>query len=190
MTRTGIFGGSFNPPHCGHIALARRVLEQGLADEVWLMVSPHNPLKDEAGLLDERLRLEMARLAVADVTGVEASDFEFGLERPSYTWKTLQALDHAYPDRRFRLIIGSDNWLCFDRWAHGAELAATRDIIVYPRESYDVDEAALQPNVRLLSGLLLPYSSTEVRRRAAAGDDFSGMVPAPLIPYIQQHYGK
>ena len=99
MTRTGIFGGSFNPVHFGHVRLAQALVERKWVDEVWLMVSPQNPLKAQADLADEHVRLELARLAVADVSGVGASDFEFQLPRPSYTWRTLERLEEAFPDR-------------------------------------------------------------------------------------------
>ena len=98
MIRTAVFGGSFNPVHYGHINLAKEILRQDLADEVWLMVSPRNPLKQQADLLDEQTRLRLARLALAAVPGVFASDDEFSLPRPSYTWKTLDALRSKYPD--------------------------------------------------------------------------------------------
>ena len=109
MIRTAVFGGSFNPVHYGHINLAKEILRQDLADEVWLMVSPRNPLKQQADLLDEQTRLRLTRLALADVPGVFASDDEFSLPRPSYTWKTLDALRGKYPDRAFFLVIGGDN---------------------------------------------------------------------------------
>ena len=133
-TKVGIFGGSFNPIHLGHTALAAYICEQGLVDEVWLMVSPQNPLKRNLTLLDEQDRLTMARLAVASYPMLKASDFEFTLPRPSYTYHTLQALREAYPDCEFSLIIGEDNWQCFDRWYRGKDIARETPIIVYPRD--------------------------------------------------------
>ena len=132
--RIGIFGGSFNPIHLGHTTLAAYICEQGLVDEVWLMVSPQNPLKRDLTLLDENERLAMARLAVAPYPMLRACDFEFGLPRPSYTYHTLLALRAAYPEHEFSLIIGEDNWQCFDRWYRGEDIARETPIIVYPRE--------------------------------------------------------
>ena len=106
MIRTGIFGGSFNPIHNGHISLARQLREKAGLDEVWLMVSPQNPLKAQADLLDDQIRMEMARLAVEGETGIIASDYEMHLPKPSYTWNTLEALKRDYPDREFVLMIG------------------------------------------------------------------------------------
>ena len=108
MKRIGIFGGSFNPVHLGHTALAAYICEQGLVDEVWMMVSPQNPLKQNLELLDEQHRLAMLQLAVAPYPTLRACDFEFTLPRPSYTYHTLQALRKAYPDHEFSLIIGEE----------------------------------------------------------------------------------
>lgn len=123
MKRTGIFGGSFNPIHCGHIALAKEILRQTTLDEIWLMVSPQNPLKREASdLLDDDLRFQLAQKALADVEGVIACDYEFHLPIPSYTWTTLQHLRKDYPDHEFTLLIGGDNWERFTRWYHWKDI--------------------------------------------------------------------
>ena len=114
MIRTGIFGGSFNPIHNGHISLAQQLKEKAGLDEVWLMVSPQNPLKKAEDLLDDEIRMAMVRLALEGVEGIVASDFEMHLPKPSYTWNTLQALSKDYPDREFVLLMGGDNWACFD----------------------------------------------------------------------------
>ena len=119
MKRIGLFGGSFNPVHLGHTALAAYVCEQGHVDEVWMMVSPQNPLKQNLELLDEQHRLAMMQLAVAPYPALKACDFEFHLPRPSYTYHTLQALRTAYPDNTFSLIIGEDNWQNYTCPPHG-----------------------------------------------------------------------
>ena len=177
MKRIAVFGGSFNPVHYGHVGVARRVMEENLADEVWLTVSPRNPLKEQSGLLDERLRLELVRLAVADVPGAEASDFEFALPRPSYSWQTLAALTEAYPEASFSLVIGSDNWLLFPKWAHYEEILDRSSLIVYPRPGFSVRASSLPDNVRLLDAPLFPWSSTDIRNRLRQGGDVSDMVP-------------
>ena len=186
MIRTAVFGGSFNPVHYGHINLAKEILRQDLADEVWLMVSPRNPLKQQADLLDEQTRLRLARLALADVPGVFASDDEFSLPRPSYTWKTLDALRSKYPDRAFFLVIGGDNWQLFPRWARADYIIANYPIIVYPRPGYDLDEQSLPLSVRVLRSVpLFPYSSTEVRAALRSGADVSAMVPPEIEKAIK-----
>jgi nicotinate-nucleotide adenylyltransferase len=116
VKRVAIYGGSFNPIHRGHLAVAQCAVEQGAADEVWLMVSPQNPLKAADGLMDEQVRLLLAQRATRNLPAVRVSDFEFHLPRPSYTWRTLSALQQHYPDCRFTLLVGSDNWALFPRW--------------------------------------------------------------------------
>ena len=193
MKRIGLFGGSFNPIHLGHTALAAYICEQGLVDEVWLMVSPQNPLKRNSALLDESERLAMARLAVAPYPMLRACDFEFTLPRPSYTYHTLQALRKAYPDHEFSLIIGEDNWQCFDRWYRGEDIARETPIIVYPRDvEGKLKVFSAMHEIPLSLGLpkLLPYSSTEVRACIAQGDDTSHMLHPDVAQYIKerQHY--
>ena len=142
--RTAIFGGSFNPIHRGHIALADFVVQGGWTDEVWLLVSPQNPLKAAAGLLPEQLRLALAQQATGNYDRIKVSDFEFHLPRPSFTYKTLAALRESHPDRSFQILIGADNWSCFNRWARHEELLRDYELLVYPRQ----DSACTQGVVR------------------------------------------
>ena len=187
MIRTAIFGGSFNPIHNGHLRLARKIVEQGWVDELWLMVSPQNPLKQQQGLLDEQIRYQLAQIATKDVEGVEACDFEFHLARPSYTWKTLAALQQAYPDREFSLVIGGDNWEIFPRWAHYQEILEQYPLIIYPREGYEVREEDLPSTAHLIDAPLFPWSSTQIREALKAGGDVSEMLPPSIIPVIKEN---
>ena len=131
----GIYSGSFNPVHFGHTGLVKWVAEHTDLDEVWMVVSPNNPLKDKHILADERVRLEQVRKAVADIPHVQASDFEFQLPRPSYTADTLRALDKAYPEHTFTLIIGEDNLMIFDRWREWEYILTHYRLFVYPRHT-------------------------------------------------------
>lgn len=133
-TVTGVYGGSYNPIHLGHTSMASAIVAQGLVDEMWLVVSPQNPLKD-GGLWDDAFRLELARIAVRDIESVEVSDVEFGLPKPNYMVSTLATLSSRFPDREFVLVIGQDNWECFHRWYKCEEILAGYRIIVLPRES-------------------------------------------------------
>ena len=178
--RTAIFGGSFNPIHRGHIALADFVVQGGWTDEVWLLVSPQNPLKAAAGLLPEQLRLALARQATENYDRIKVSDFEFHLPRPSFTYKTLAALRESHPDRSFQILIGADNWLCFDRWAHHEELLRDYELLVYPRQGYDIHTASLPPNVRFVPAPLFPFSSTQLREMLLRGEDLSGILPQEI----------
>lgn len=176
----GIFGGSFNPIHTGHIALAQAVQKQCGLDEVWLMVSPQNPLKrNDTDLLADDLRLEMAQKALEGVEGVKACDYEFHLPKPSYTWNTLQNLSKDYPDDTFILLIGGDNWAHFQRWRHWKDILWHHDIIVYPRGEY--------PGT--IDVPLLPVSSTEIRERIRKGESIESLVPAKIESLVWEYYG-
>ena len=172
MIRTGIFGGSFNPIHNGHIILARQLKKQAGLDEVWLMVSPQNPLKQHAGLLADEARMEMARKAVEGEAGIVASDYEMQLPRPSYTWNTLQALSRDYPDREFVLMIGGDNWELFDRWYRAEDIRRHYEIVVYTRTPGDPG--------------FIDISSTEIRRRIREGLSIGELVPAAVADIIKE----
>lgn len=178
--RTAIFGGSFNPIHRGHIALADFVVQGGWTDEVWLLVSPQNPLKAAAGLLPEQLRLALAQQATENYDRIKVSDFEFHLPRPSFTYKTLAALRESYPDRSFQILIGADNWSCFNRWAHHEELLRDYELLVYPRQGYDIHTASLPSNVRFVPAPLFPFSSTQLREMLLRGEDLSGILPQEI----------
>lgn len=184
-TRTGIYGGSFNPVHNGHIRLAHSFLAGAGLDEVWFMVSPQNPLKSHDSLLDDAVRLDMVRLALADEARLVACDYEFCLPRPSYTWNTLQALSREFPDREFILLIGGDNWQHFDRWYHHDDIMRNYDIAIYPRPGSEVDEASLPSSVTLLDTELIDISSTQVRRMVKNGEDISPFVPVSVAEKIR-----
>lgn len=174
MTETGIYGGSFNPIHKGHVRLAELLCEAGGLDELWFLISPRNPFKqDDTGLLDENIRLELARMATRHLPKLKVSDFEFNLPRPSYTADTLAALREAYPSRKFTLIIGADNWLAFDRWKAPEEILRHHRILVYPRPGYPVDASTLPSGVTLVNTPLIHLSSTELRNAIASGKDAS-----------------
>ena len=187
MLTTGIFGGSFNPIHNGHIELARRLLSLAGLDEVWFVVSPQNPFKQGERLLDDELRLEMVRLALADEPRMAASDCEFLMPRPSYMWHTLQALAKDYPGREFVLLIGADNWARFDQWYAAREIIANHRVVVYPREGTPLSAASFPENVTLADTGLIPGSSTEVRRRIACGQSIDGLVPPVVAEFIRRN---
>lgn len=183
--RTVIFGGSFDPIHKGHLALAGEVCARALADEVWFMVSPQNPHKQDVALTDENIRLHMVRLAVEGNPHFKACDFEFSLPRPSYTINTLGALEKSYPDREFALLIGADNWEKFDRWYKGDEILARYGVIVYPRGGDDVPH--LPEGVVWLPAELYDVSSTKVRDAVAKGECISQYVVPSVESFITEN---
>lgn len=179
MSKIGIFGGSFNPIHVGHIALARQLRQAAELDEVWLMVSPQNPLKQgNTDLLDDHLRFKMACLAVENEEGIVASDYELRLPKPSYTWNTLQHLSADYPQHTFLLLMGGDNWAHFERWYHWKDILRHYDVVVYPRNQH--------PGT--VNVPLVPVSSTEIRQRVSQGECINEMVPSVIEPMVRKYY--
>ena len=196
--KIGIFGGSFNPIHLGHTALAGYICNLGLVDEVWLMVTPRNPFKMLDNMLPEDIRLHLAELAVKDFPHVRVSDFEFHLNRPSYTFVTLEKLSNSFPRHSFSLIIGEDNWLKFSSWRNSDEILARYPVIVYPRRKEDgeANKSANQPageiaskyDVHILtSAPLYPISSTEIRLAIGAGLDMSEWLDPAVAEYIREN---
>lgn len=184
---TGLFFGSFNPIHIGHLAIAGSMLELTRMEEVWFVVSPQNPLKDPGSLLDNRERLRMVELAVSDNPRIKACDVEFGLPTPSYTCVTLAELCRRYPDRDFALIMGGDNLEIFPRWRNHEEILENFRIFVYPRPGHAPGELASHPNVEMVEVPMMDLSSTYIRTRIAQGCSSRYLVPDPVWRHIEEH---
>jgi nicotinate-nucleotide adenylyltransferase len=154
--------------------------------EVWLTVSPRNPLKEQAELAHDEQRLEMARIAAADEPRISVCDIEFSLPRPSYTIDTLRALECEHPDRRFSLLVGSDVFGQFDRWKEFRALMDSYAIWVYPRAGWSVGEYA--GRVKMVPRApLFEFSSTAIRERLLRGGDCGGMLDGGVYKYIREH---
>ena len=180
----GVFGGSFNPVHAGHISLAREVVARKLADKVVMVLSPLNPLKeDPASLIDDYLRMEMLRIASLPYPRLEASDIELSMPRPSYTIDTLRRLAASNPGDSFRLVIGADNWECFDRWKDYREILRDFHPIVYPREGCAMPGEDSQATPMWAD--LLPVSSTMIRQRLITGETVNNLIPPAVLDYIR-----
>lgn len=180
----GLFSGSFNPIHKGHIALARHLLQHVPLDEIWLVVSPRNPLKENKVLIDERHRLQMVNLAIEGLAGLKASDVEMDMPKPSYTVNTLKKLSESYPEHRFHLIIGTDNMLSFHLWKDYEYILAHYPVLVYPRDKEDIP--AIYPSMQLIHAPLYPISSTQIREMIRRQEDISEWVAPKVIDYIQE----
>lgn len=185
----GLFGGSFNPIHNGHVWLAEALLRETALDEVWFMVSPQNPLKQNSQLLDDGQRYRFVQLALKDHPRLKACDYEFHLPKPSYTWNTLQSLEKDFPQHAFTLLIGGDNWELFPKWYRYEDLMRDYPIVVYPRKGATVDfQPAASTNVSFVNVPLIDISSTMIRERLRQGKSIRGLVPAPVASVIEQEH--
>lgn len=195
MRRIGIFGGTFDPPHPGHLGIASTVVTSGEVDEVWMMVSPRNPFKKDKEISGEKERLEMVRIAVAELPAnirnkIKVSDFETRLPQPTYTIITLRKLKELYPYCAFRLIIGGDNLSAFSKWREPEEILRDFGLIVYPRPGdSDWNTSELPQECVIIENVpLFPYSSTEIRRIAREEpSSLSNIVSEELADYILKH---
>ncbi|MBD5201484.1 MAG: nicotinate (nicotinamide) nucleotide adenylyltransferase [Bacteroidales bacterium] len=196
---TLIYGGTFDPIHNGHIMLARYVASLQDVKEVWLMISPQNPLKQSSRISDDRTRLKMASIALEDEEApIRVSDFETLLPKPTYTAETLRRLSQKYPERRFGLLIGSDNWLCFDLWREAPYILSHHPIFIYPRPGYEAGDyrpealsAIEHPSVTYLENApLADISSTHIRSLLAAGISPEGLTPKPVADFILENHER
>lgn len=186
--KVGIYGGSFNPIHNGHIALAEAFLRQAELDEVWFMVSPQNPLKANARLLDDKIRFKMVQKVLKHKRNLIACDYEFHLPKPSYTWDTLQRLSNDFPQHQFTLLIGSDNWTAFDRWYHHEDILQNYKIVIYPRLGDEIGKNELPDSVSLLNAEFINISSTEIRERIANGKSIDHLVSSEIAVEVTNAY--
>jgi nicotinate-nucleotide adenylyltransferase len=184
--KIGIYGGSFNPIHIGHTSLAQSLVNQGLVDEVWLLVSPLNPLKASGSdIADYSHRLRMAELACREHDGLRVSDFESRLPVPSYTVVTLNALSDAYPQHDFSLVIGADNWQSFDKWYKHDEILENFSLLVYNRPGVTLTGASSLPrNVQIVDTPLYDISSTEIRKSIRHGKCLTQWLSPEVADYI------
>lgn len=186
----GLFFGSFNPVHLGHVQLANYLLQHTDLDEIWFVVSPCNPLKQaRTDLIDEHLRLKMINVAISQLPYMHSCDIEFALPRPSYTANTLRILSKKYPDKQFTLIIGSDNMAVFDKWREYRYILDNYNILVYPRIGNKCMNLIRKfPQMHIIEAPLLPISSTEIRRLIQQKKDASQWLHPDVLQLINRNH--
>jgi len=189
--KIGLFFGSFNPIHIGHMALANYMLAFTDLDKIWFVISPHNPLKQKSSLLDEKHRLQLVKCAIADNTKFKASDIEFKLPQPSYTINTLAHLYEKYPQHQFVLIMGADNLENFHKWKNHEEILKQSELYVYPRPNHDGGALKTHNKVRLIDAPIIEISSTFIREAIKNKKDVRYFVPEEVWNYIKEmHFYK
>ena len=180
----GLFFGSFNPIHTGHLIVANHIVEHTEIDKLWFVVSPHNPLKDSHSLLNEYDRLHLVRLAIEENTKFRASNIEFQLAKPSYTIDTLTYLAEKFPLERFSVIMGSDSFQNIHRWKNYEHLLKNYSIIIYKRPGFEIEETH-GADITMMEAPLLSISSTFIRNEVKAGKSIRYLVPDAVCDYIE-----
>ncbi len=183
----GLLGGSFNPVHIGHMMLASYLRQYAGFDEVWLMLSPLNPLKiNTADLIPDVYRLKMLDIAIGNHKGLAVNDIELSMPRPSYTINTLRYLTKKYPRHTFKLIIGADNWKIFQQWKDAEEILDDYGVMVYPRPGYPIG-TIFDDRVEIIKAPTTDISSTFIRQGVARGKDMTYFLPAGVYEYIKSN---
>lgn len=184
----GVFGGSFNPVHNGHMIVASYIAQWTEIDEVLLMLSPLNPFKQNIAPPETSdNRLQMLRIAAANTTRIDITDIQLHLPIPSYTIEALDALAAVHPDNRYKCIIGSDSWSNFDKWKDSDRIIADYGVIIYPRPGIDISPEHLPEGVEIVNAPTISISSTFVRQAIAQGHDMNFFLPQGVFEYIKQH---
>ncbi len=184
--KTGLYFGSFNPIHIGHMAIANYMTEFSDLEQLWFVVSPQNPLKQKSSLLRDYHRLEMVRLALEDDDRFRASDIEFRLPTPSYTIDTLVYLEEKNPGREFQLVMGADGLRTFYKWKHADLIVQKYHRLIYPRPNVDMKAAALLPNATVVDAPLMEISSSFIRRAIREGKDVRHLMPEKAYRYMRE----
>ncbi len=182
--KVGLFFGSFNPVHVGHLIIGNYMATQTDLDEVWLVVSPQNPLKKKSTLARDFDRLHLVRLAIEDCPNLKASNIEFDLPKPSYTIDTLTYLNEAHPDKDFVLIMGGDNIGTLHKWKNYEQILTHYQIYVYQRPNYELGDLATHASVKIFEAPLMQISASYIRKSIQGGHSIQYLVTQPVFEYI------
>ncbi|HPR25791.1 nicotinate (nicotinamide) nucleotide adenylyltransferase [Lentimicrobium sp.] len=183
---TGLFFGSFNPIHFGHLCIAEFLVEFGGLKEVWFIVSPHNPLKDKATLLSDQYRLEMVEAAIENDERFRVSDIEFRMPRPSYTIDTLARLSEQHPDRQFLLIAGTDVLPSFHKWKNYEQLLDQYRLMIYPRHGDEDHPLLSHPSITVVNAPRIEISASFIREAIKNGKNIRYFLPDKVMKIIEK----
>ncbi|MGL1885636.1 MAG: nicotinate (nicotinamide) nucleotide adenylyltransferase [Reichenbachiella sp.] len=183
--KVGLFFGSFNPIHVGHMIIAQTMIESGELDELWFIISPQNPMKKNKNLLHEFDRLDMVEASIVDNPKMKAIDIEFGMSKPSYTVKTLAVISEKYPDHQFKLIIGEDNLSNFHKWKNHEEILKHHKLLVYPRPNSKEHKLVVNTNIEMVDAPMIDISATFIRSKIKKGHSIKYLVPPEVGFYIE-----
>jgi len=194
----GLYFGTFNPIHVGHLIIANHIVNYSNLDELYLVISPQNPLKEQESLLEDYHRLNLVKIAIEDNPKLKVSDIEFSLTKPSYTSLTLSHLQEKYPNNHFSLIMGEDNLRSFHKWKNHEDILMKHKIIVYPRSLLDYEKPNVFKNkldkhsqVSFCNAPIMNISSSFIRNAIKENKDVSYMLTKPVAKYIEEmHFYK
>lgn len=186
ITHTGLFFGSFNPIHTGHLIMAQYFVEYTDLQQLWFVVTPHNPLKQKDTLLDNHHRLNMVKAAIENHHHFRASDIEFGMPQPSYTINTLAYLKEKYPEKKFTLIMGGDNLTTLKKWKNYEEIISNYSIYVYKRPGHVKTNIQAYKQIKIFDVPQMEISSSFIRQGLKTGKDMSFFLPDKVYKYIKE----
>ena len=184
LSHIGLYFGSFNPVHVGHLALANFVVENTELEEIWFVVSPQNPYKETAELVDASHRVKMLQLSTHDYPKFKICDIELTLPTPSYTYATMRELSKIAPHTKFTIIMGSDNLPNLKRWKNAQEILTRHSFMVYPRPGYDINKEDLADHIKIFNAPVFDIDSTAIRKGIRDGKDYRFLVPREAFRYI------
>ena len=187
--KVGLYFGTFNPIHVGHLIIANHMAEHSDLDQIWMVVTPHNPLKKKNTLLDDYHRLQMVHLAAEDFPKIKPSDIEFKLSQPNYTVNTLVHLEEKYPKYEFSLIMGEDNLKSLHKWKNYEVILENHDIYVYPRIAIETENILFKdhPKIHMIDAPVVEISSTFIRENIKKGKNVQPLLPAKVWEYIDHN---
>jgi nicotinate-nucleotide adenylyltransferase len=184
--KIGLFFGSFNPVHNGHMVIASYMAEFTDLDQVWFVVSPHNPLKEKQSLLKDYHRLRLVDIAIGEYRKLKSSNIEFSLPQPSYTVHTLSYLMEKHKGHDFALLLGADNLETFKKWKNWEQILELVELYVYPRKGSDGGELLHHPKVKVVDAPMMELSATFIRNAIRDKKDVRYMLPSQVWEYVKE----